>query len=160
MRRFEPPEALEERLRGLRARTHLPVHHRDLEDRSRLPFPAERRELPFVKGHEVIPHLALGEDVDERARRLAVPRLDVEHFGVDVLRPLGSVHLSLQNAREPEQPRRPVVFRRRRLRPLLEQNRELLPSPLGAEDPLEDVEGTGPLRIDRHRFAKPADDLV
>ena len=158
--RLEPAKALEVRLRRFRAPAHLPVHHRDLQDRPCLPLTPERRELPLVERDEVVPHLTLGEEVDERALRFAVRRLDVEHLCVDVLSAIRRVHLPLEHAGETDQARGAIVLRRRRLGPLLEQDGELFPSPLGPQDPLEHVQRARPLGIDRDRLAEAAHYLV
>ena len=76
MRGLRLAQTLEVRLRRLGLVPHPPVDHRDLEDDADLLALAHAAafELPFVERDEVVPHLVVGEVVDQCARRLCMTR--------------------------------------------------------------------------------------
>ena len=137
VRRLVAPEPLEERLRSLGLAAHLPVEHRDLEEDARLLRPARRGELLLVERDEVIPHLLRGEEVDQRARRLGVPRRQVEHALVGGGGALLRLELLRVDAREAHEARDLLVLGGGLGRDVLDDLSEILVAPLLPVDALE-----------------------
>ena len=85
-----------------RACSASPVHHGDLQDDADLLAltHAASGELPFVERDEVVPHLVVGEVIDEGARGLGMARREIEHALVDRVRPRLVGELLLEDARK------------------------------------------------------------